>query len=248
MTVVRNEFEGSENQPASVLFKRLLSVAYDWHNYGNVPIGARSDIEGVPIERLQAFYRTYYQPDNAVLLVAGKIDEAATLALVQQYFGGIPRPGRVLPEMHTVEPTQDGERRVVLRREGDVPMAAAVYHVPPGSHEDFPALQILGQVLADAPAGRLHKELVEKGKAAAVFPAGLMLGPDRERTVAHTRERDATIGKLCDLADEAERAGKSEVERRRSDRVDRRRRRIEADPSARDQERENRERAHPARS
>jgi zinc protease len=175
MTVVRNEYEGGENQPGSVMFKRLLSVAYDWHNYGKLPIGARSDIEGVPIDRLQAFYRTYYQPDNAVLLVAGKIDEAATLALVQQYFDRIPRPSRTLPEMHTVEPTQDGERRVVLRREGDVPMAAAGYHVPSGVHEDFAALQILGQILADAPAGRLHKELVEKGKAAAVFPAALML-------------------------------------------------------------------------
>jgi zinc protease len=175
MTVVRNEFEGGENQPGSVLFKRLLSVAYDWHNYGNLPIGARSDIEGVPIERLQAFYRNYYQPDNALLLVAGKIDEAATLALVQQYFGPIPRPTRTFPEMHTVEPTQDGERRVALRREGDVPMAAAGYHVPSGVHADYAALEILGQVLADAPAGRLHKELVEKGKAAAVFPAALML-------------------------------------------------------------------------
>jgi zinc protease len=82
MTVVRNEFEGSENQPVNVMFKRLLSVAYDWHNYGNTPIGARSDIEGVPIERLQAFYRTYYQPDNAIVLLAGKFDEAATLAMV----------------------------------------------------------------------------------------------------------------------------------------------------------------------
>jgi len=175
MTVVRNEFEGGENQPGSVLFKRLLSVAYDWHNYGNLPIGARSDIEGVPIERLQAFYRNYYQPDNALLLVAGKMDEAATLTLVQQYFGPIPRPTRTLPEMHTIEPTQDGERRVALRREGDVPMAAAGYHVPSGVHADYAALEILGQVLADAPAGRLHKELVEKGKAAAVFPAALML-------------------------------------------------------------------------
>ena len=175
MTVVRNEFEGGENQPGAVMFKRLLSVAYDWHNYGKLPIGARSDIEGVPIDRLQAFYRTYYQPDNALLLVAGKIDEAATLTLVQQYFGGIPRPTRTLPEMHTVEPTQDGERRVVLRREGDVQMAAAGYHVPSGVHEDFAALQILGQILADAPAGRLHKALVETGKAAAVFPAALML-------------------------------------------------------------------------
>ena len=129
----------------------------------------------MPIDRLQAFYRTYYQPDNAMLLVAGKIDEAATLALVQQYFGVIPRPTRTLPELHTVEPTQDGERRVVLRRVGDVQMAAAGYHVPSGVHEDFAALQILGQILADAPAGRLHKALVETGKAAAVFPAALML-------------------------------------------------------------------------
>ena len=175
MTVVRNEFEMGENQPISVLFKRVLSVAYDWHNYGNTPIGARSDIEGVPIERLQAFYKSYYQPDNALLLVAGKIDEAATLKLVNEYFGSIPRPSRVLPELHTVEPTQDGERRVVLRREGDVQVAVIGYHTPPGAHEDLAALQLLGQVLGDSPGGRLHKELVEKGKAAAVFPASLQL-------------------------------------------------------------------------
>ncbi|HEU4779039.1 MAG TPA: pitrilysin family protein, partial [Steroidobacteraceae bacterium] len=175
MTVVRNEFEMGENQPIGVLFKRLLSVAYDWHNYANTPIGARSDIEGVPIDRLQAFYRMYYQPDNALLLVAGKIDEAATLKLVQEYFGGIPRPTRVLPTLHTIEPTQDGERRVVLRREGDVQAAVIAYHAPAGSHEDSPALQILGPVMADAPSGRLYKELVEKGKAAGVFPAALQL-------------------------------------------------------------------------
>ena len=92
MTVVRNEFEMGENNPVGVLFKRVLSVAYDWHNYGNMPIGARSDIEGVPIERLQAFYRNYYQPDNAILLVAGKFDEPATLELVQEYFGRHPAP------------------------------------------------------------------------------------------------------------------------------------------------------------
>src|SRR6188768_1619757 len=112
MTVVRNEFEMGENQPVSVLFKRVLSVAYDWHNYGNMPIGARSDIEGVPIERLQAFYKTYYQPDNATLLVAGKFDEPKTLALVQEYFSPIPRPTRALPAQHTIEPVQDGERLI----------------------------------------------------------------------------------------------------------------------------------------
>jgi zinc protease len=175
MTVVRNEYEAGENQPISVLFKRLLATAFDWHNYGNTPIGARSDIEGVPIERLQAFYKTYYQPDNAMLLVAGKFDEAATLALVQQYFGPIPRPERPLPRLHTIEPTQDGERQVTLRRVGDVQVAALAYHVPAGSHEDYAALQILGQLMGDTPSGRLHKQIVETSKAASVFPAGLQL-------------------------------------------------------------------------
>ncbi|HEV8444266.1 MAG TPA: pitrilysin family protein [Steroidobacteraceae bacterium] len=175
MTVVRNEYEGGENQPTSVLFKRALSIAYDWHNYGKEPIGARSDIEGVPIERLQAFYRTYYQPDNAVLLVAGKIDEAATLKLVQQTAGAIPRPTRVLPEQHTVEPTQDGERLVTLRREGDVQVGLVGYHIPSGTHEDAAPLQVLSQVLGDSPSGRLYKALVETGKVPVLFPAVLQL-------------------------------------------------------------------------
>jgi zinc protease len=175
MTVVRNEFESGENNPTNVLFKRLIAIAFDWHNYSNVPIGARSDIEGVPIERLQAFYKTYYQPDNAVLVVAGKIDEPKTLALVQEYFGPIPRPARTLPSLHTIEPTQDGERQVILRRVGDIQVAVNAYHVPSGTHEDAAPLQILAQVMGDTPAGRLHKELVETQKAAQIFAAPLQL-------------------------------------------------------------------------
>ena len=114
-TVVRNEFERSENSPHSVLFKRMLAAVFQWHNYGHTPIGERSDIEGAPIERLQAFYRMYYQPDNAVLIVAGKIDEERTLELVQEYFGSIPRPERQIIPTYTQEPTQDGEREVILR-------------------------------------------------------------------------------------------------------------------------------------
>jgi predicted Zn-dependent peptidase len=72
MTVVRNEYEMGENDPASVMLKRTQSLLFDWHNYGNSTIGARSDIENVRIENLQAFYRKFYQPDNAVLTVAGK--------------------------------------------------------------------------------------------------------------------------------------------------------------------------------
>ena len=94
MTVVRNEFELGENSPGGVLIERMFSTAYLWHNYGKSTIGARSDIENVPIERLQAFYKRYYQPDDAVLLVAGKFDEAKTLELVNQYFAPIPKPSR----------------------------------------------------------------------------------------------------------------------------------------------------------
>jgi zinc protease len=103
MTVVRNEFEMGENDPRAVLEERLLSTAFLWHNYGKSTIGARSDIENVPIERLQAFYRTWYRPENAILVVAGKFEPEKTLALVQQKFGPIPRPARA-PDDYTAEP------------------------------------------------------------------------------------------------------------------------------------------------
>src|SRR5437667_3880880 len=116
MTVVRNEYEAGENNPLRVLIQRTDAAAYLWHSYGKATIGARSDIEKVPIERLQRFYHTYYQPDNAVLLVAGKLDEPDTRALIQKKFGVIPRPARPLPVTYTDEPTQDGERQVTVRR------------------------------------------------------------------------------------------------------------------------------------
>jgi zinc protease len=175
MTVVRNEYESGENNPGGVLYKRLLAVAFDWHNYGHVPIGARSDIENVDISRLTAFYRTYYQPDNAVLLVSGRIDVAKTLALVQQFFGQIPRPARVLSKTSTLEPTQDGERQVVVRRSGDIQLVLSGYHIPPGSDPDFAAVDVLAQALGDTPTGRLHKALVESKQAVHVFGSPFQL-------------------------------------------------------------------------
>ena len=172
-SVVRNEFESGENSPTSVLLERTMATAFLWHNYGNTTIGARADLENVPIERLQAFYRRYYQPDNAMLVVAGKFDEARTLRLVQEKFGRVPKPvrsldrGNMLFPTYTAEPTQDGERTVTLRRVGDVQAVRAVYHVPPGSHADFAAVDVLTRVLGDVPAGRLHKALVETKLAAS---------------------------------------------------------------------------------
>lgn len=168
-TVVRNEYEMGENSPFSVLLKRMQSVAYDWHAYGRSTIGNKSDIENVKEANLQAFYRTYYQPDNAVLLVAGKFDEAKALALVADAFGRIPKPARQLPELWTVEPTQDGERQFMIRRKGDVQIVAVAYKVPSGLHPDSDGISFANFILADTPTGRLHKALVETGKAAQVF-------------------------------------------------------------------------------
>jgi zinc protease len=169
MTVVRNEFEAGENSPHNVLGERMASTAYLWHNYGHPIIGARSDIENVPIERLQAFYRKYYQPDNAVLLVSGKFDEAAALGLIAHHFDSIPKPARALVPTYTAEPTQDGERSVTLRRAGEVQLVGALYHLPPGSHADFPAIDILVTALTKVPGGRLHRALVESGKASSIY-------------------------------------------------------------------------------
>lgn len=166
-SVVRNEFESGENSPFRVLLQRVTSAAYEWHNYGKSTIGNRSDIENVPIENLQAFYRKYYQPDNSVLTVAGKIDEAKTLALINDYFGKIPKPTRVLPTSYTSEPIQDGERFVNLKRTGDVQMVSCAYHIMPGSHEDYPAMDVLAEVLTAEPNGKLYKNLVDTKKASS---------------------------------------------------------------------------------
>src|SRR5215472_2623046 len=118
MTVVRNEFERGENNVRQVLDERVWSTAYLWHNYGKSVIGSRADIERVPIDRLAAFKTKYYQPDNAVLVVAGQIDPAKTLTMIAGTLGAIPRPTRKLDATYTVEPPQDGERTVELRRVG----------------------------------------------------------------------------------------------------------------------------------
>jgi zinc protease len=172
MTVVRNEYENGENSPTNVLMKRMQSVAYDWHAYGRPTIGNKSDIENVRIENLQAFYRTYYQPDNAVLLVAGRFDPEATLGTISRLFGAIPKPKRTLPPSWTVEPTQDGERSFEVRRQGDVQIVALGYKVPSALHDDSDVLSFASNILGDVPTGRLHKLLVDSGLASQVFAYG----------------------------------------------------------------------------
>lgn len=169
-SVVRNEMESGENSPFRIVWQRVNGVAFEWHNYGKNTIGARSDVENVPIDRLKAFYQRYYQPDNAVLVVAGKIDEAKTLELVQKYFAGIPRPTRELQKIYTLEPVQDGARTVNVNRIGDTKLVMAGYHTPSGSHPEYAAVEILNTIMTTSPSGRLYKALVETKKATSVTP------------------------------------------------------------------------------
>jgi zinc protease len=167
-SVVRNEFEKTENSPDIVLEDKVLATAYQWHNYGKSTIGSRSDIERVPIENLRAFYKRYYQPDNAILIVAGKFDEKRALELVGKYFGAIPRPTRKLAQTWTVEPVQDGERQVTVRRSGDVAIVELAYHGVAGADPDKVAEDAIVDILTNKPSGRLYKALVEKGIASEV--------------------------------------------------------------------------------
>jgi zinc protease len=175
MTVVRNEFERGENNAQSILEERVVATAYLWHNYGKSVIGSRADLEKVPIDRLAAFYRKYYQPDNAVLVIGGQFDASKALAMVADSLGAIPRATRTLDATYTIEPTQDGERFVELRRVGATPVVIAAWHGPAMAHPDSAALEVLTGVMSGgggrgggAGTGRLYKALVDSKKALTV--------------------------------------------------------------------------------
>ncbi len=193
MSVVRNEYESGENSPARVLQERVYSTAFLWHNYGRSTIGSRSDIENVPIERLQEFYKRYYRPDNAVIVIAGKLDEAATVRLLAAKFSAVRAPSALIPATYTAEPVQDGERFVALRRAGDVQLAVAGYHVPATSHPDNALMEVLNAVLTSGPSSRLQKALVETKKASSVGGNVSQLREPGLATFSATVRKDASL-------------------------------------------------------
>jgi zinc protease len=219
MTVVRSEFEAGENNPEYILSQRMTAVAYEWHNYGKSTIGNRADIERVPIDRLQRFYRKYYQPDNVILTVAGRFDEKKALEYITRYFGPIPRPSRLLEKTYTEEPPQDGERNVILRRVGKVAVVGILYHVPAAAHPDFAAVEVLDDVLTDEPSGRLYKALVETKKATRVTSS---IGPTHDPGtleimvhVADTSTPEEVRGIMLDVLEKFKPATRDEIARSR---------------------------------
>jgi len=171
MTVVRNEMEAGENQPLSVLQKRVMASAFNFHSYGKTVIGNRTDVERVPVANLAVFYHKYYEPDNAVLIVTGNFDKAKALELAMATLGALPKPERTLLQPYTEEPTQEGERFVKLERIGDEQELLAVYHTPASFSPDSAALAVLGQVLGAPQTGRLYKALVDQKIAVQTFMA-----------------------------------------------------------------------------
>jgi zinc protease len=218
-SVVRNEFEMGENNPFAVLFQHTMAASYLAHPYGRPVIGNRSDVERVPMENLRAFYHKFYQPDNAVLTVAGKIDEAQVVGLVNDYFGKIPRPARTLEPTHTVEPNQDGERMTTVRRVGDIQAVISAYHVPDGANGDMAALDVLSNILGEPSSGRLYKALVDNKKASQVFadlremnePGLLVAGAILRNTDSLDDARNTMLDVISAVAKEP--PSKEEVER-----------------------------------
>ena len=166
----------------------------------------------MPIDNLQAFYKKYYQPDNVVLIVAGKFDEAKALALLEKYLGSIPRPTRKLDATYTEEPPQDGERTVTLRRVGAVASVGVAYHIPSSAHPDSaaarparrhhlavaqrPALQGPGRVEA---RHERHAPVGQRARSRPLLRVGVVLARVPRRGARDARERRSNRWETCRL-------------------------------------------------
>lgn len=168
MTVVRNEYERGENSPFQVLYKETFAIAFREHPYHHPTIGWRTDIEGVSTERLKEFYDVFYHPNNATAILIGDFAEDAALATIGRFFGAIPPSARAIPEVYTVEPPQEGERRFTVRRTAQVAWLALSWRTVAARHPDTPALAALGNLLGGGLTARLHLALVEKSLALSV--------------------------------------------------------------------------------
>ncbi|MBU6455022.1 MAG: insulinase family protein [Cyanobacteria bacterium REEB67] len=171
MSVVRNELERGENHPEEALEKELYAIAFREHPYHHPTIGWRSDVEGVPMERLRQFYDTFYWPNNATVIALGDFKSEEALAMIDHHFGKIETAPHAIPDVYTTEPEQEGERRFEVNRAGDLPRVWAGYHVPEASHADNYALAAMRQLLGSTyeRSSRLYKRLIDTSLANEVF-------------------------------------------------------------------------------
>src|SRR5919112_2218602 len=181
MTVVRNELERGQNEPMVVLDEAVYATAFREHPYHHPTIGWRADVENVPTARLKEFYDTFYHPNNATAVVVGDFEESRALALVAKYFGAFDASSEPIPEVYTDEPRQEGERRLVVRRAGELPLVQVAFRAPaalgqdgvlsnaelaaraaqPPEANDIYPLAVLACALTNGVTSRLYQALVE---------------------------------------------------------------------------------------
>jgi len=212
MTVVRNEFEQGENDPQQALDVEINAAAIIAHPYHHSTIGWRSDIENVPIEKLRAFYDTYYWPNNATVSVIGDFEPAAVLGLIKKYYGTFTRSPRPIPQVYTTEPEQQGERRVTVRRAGETGIVGIAYKSVAGRDADYPALSVLGTILGSGKTSRFYKALTD---------ANLTLGAFAQAGFFHDPQLFQIYAFLAPGADHAqvEKVLREEIERVKKDGV-----------------------------
>lgn len=212
MTVVRNEFERGENNPQSALDKELWAAAFQAHPYHHDTIGWRSDIEKVPNSKLREFYDTFYWPNNATVTVIGDFDPAQALATIRQHYGAIPAAPHAFPEVYTEEPEQSGQRRVQVRRAGELGVVALAHKIPAGTHADWPAVEVLSAILTQGKTSRCYRALTDKNLTTEV---SAMASFNRDPSL-HTIYADLADGAKHE---DVERKLVAEIERVRKDGV-----------------------------
>ena len=219
-TVILNEYDRGKNEALRNLYDAVWSTAFVAHPYHHPTIGWRSDIENVTPEGLRHFYDTYYYPNNATISIIGDVGRREALELVEEEFGALEPSPEPIPEMHTREPEQRGERRVNVHQEGQLGAVMMSYKAPDGLSEDADALDLLARVLASGKGSRLFKRLTDKGLTADVFAMssrlrdpGLFsifafLAPEATHTTVEDEMRDAvhTIQEEGITAEELRRA------------------------------------------
>jgi len=168
MSVVRNEYEIGENNPSNALGKAVVAAAITAHPYHWDTIGYRSDIEGVSTDKLREHYKNFFYPNNAEAVLVGDFDPATALAIFDREFGAFKKSASPIPQVITVEPPQEGERRVSVSRPGTLGIVLIGYMRPGGLHPDYIPLDVLSEVLADGVNARLYRSLVDKGLASNV--------------------------------------------------------------------------------
>jgi predicted Zn-dependent peptidase len=155
----------TDNSPIGYLYFRLYNNAFIYHPYHWTPIGFKNDIENWTIEDIKSFHKTYYQPSNAVIVVAGDIEAKEVFEKSEKYFGKITRDIDI-PTKYQIEPKQDGAKRVHLTKDSEVDMVAIAYKIPPFNHEDQVALSAISALLSSGKSSRLYKLLIDEKKLA----------------------------------------------------------------------------------